>query len=97
MYYHRWKQDVSIKLNVINPTERKANASDIPIQYNYESVLDGSIGVGQVYANNAGAFIKMSPDRYVITSFKHEGLNPFLNSFSSYYSKDALVRYLLWK
>jgi hypothetical protein len=88
-FYDDTDGTIFIKVNVINPIDKKANASDFTIRYDYE--YGTSVGTGQAKSNDAGVFIKISPSNYAITApFDETGdqvKDSFLKSFTTSYSK----------
>ena len=78
------------KVNVINPIDRIANASNFPIQINYEDT-EGVPGVSMIFANDAGMIQKLPASAYNIVAATsqtgNQSLDAFLNSYSSTYSE----------
>ena len=81
---------IYIKVNVINPIDRIANASNFPIQINYEDT-EGVPGVSMIFANDAGMIQKLPASAYNIVAATsqtgNQSLDAFLNSYSSTYSE----------
>ena len=81
---------IYIKVNVINPIDRIANASNFPIQINYEDT-EGVPGVSMIFANDAGMIQKLPASAYNIVAATSQtgdqSLDTFLNSYSSTYSE----------
>jgi plastocyanin len=81
---------IFIKVDVINPIDKIANASDFPILINYE-YDDGSVGSAYTYANDAGRIEPVRPSTYAIlaaaSETSDESKDSFLNSYSTSYSK----------
>lgn len=81
---------IYIKVNVINPIDRIANASNFPIQINYEDT-EGVPGVSMIFANDAGMIQKLPASAYnIVVATSQTGdqsLDAFLNSYSSTYSE----------
>ena len=81
---------IYIKVNVINPEDRIANASDFPIQVNYNDT-EGIPGVSMIYANEAGMIQKLPASTYNVVAppsqTGDQSKDAFLNSYISTYSK----------
>jgi len=81
---------IYIKVNVINPIDRIANASNFPIQINYNDT-EGIPGVSMIFANDAGMIQKLPASAYsVVAATSQTGdqfLDAFLNSYLSTYSE----------
>jgi len=81
---------IYIKVNVINPADRIANASDFPIQVNYNNT-EGIPGVSMIYANDAGMIQKLPASTYnivaPISQTGDQSKDAFLNSYISTYSE----------
>ncbi|HKR72954.1 MAG TPA: hypothetical protein VJR94_02465 [Candidatus Nitrosocosmicus sp.] len=81
---------IYIKVNVINPIDRIANASNFPIQINYEDT-EGVPGVSMIFASDAGMIQKLPASAYNIVAATSQtgdqSLDTFLNSYSSTYSE----------
>jgi plastocyanin len=81
---------IFIKVNVINPIDKKANASDFPIKINYE-YGDGIPSVSYTYANDAGRIEAVPASIYAIladpSQTSDQGKDTFLNSYTTSYSK----------
>ncbi len=81
---------IYIKVNVINPIDRIANASNFPIQINYNDT-EGVPGVSMIFANDAGMIQKLPASAYsVVAATSQTGdqsLDAFLNSYLSTYSE----------
>jgi hypothetical protein len=90
-FFDRDNATVFIKVNVVNPIDKKANASDFPLQINIQ--YEGTLGLSSssTNANDAGVFIKLPPGAYgIIAPLSETGdqsKDSFLNSFSTSYSK----------
>jgi plastocyanin len=81
---------IFIKVNVINPIDKIANASDFPIKINYE-YGDGIPSVSYTYANDAGRIEAVPASIYAIladpSQTSDQGKDTFLNSYTTSYSK----------
>jgi hypothetical protein len=81
---------IFIKVNVINPIDKKANASDFPIKINYE-LGDGIPSVSYTYANDAGRIEAVPASVYAIlagtSQTSDQSKDTFLNSYTTLYSK----------
>ena len=81
---------IYIKVNVINPVDRIAKASDFPIQVNYNNT-EGLPIVSMIYANEAGMIQKLPASTYnVVAPTSQTGdqsKDAFLNSYISTYSE----------
>ena len=81
---------IFIKVNVINPIDKRANASDFPISINYEHA-DGITGSGYTFANDAGRIEAVPATAYAIlaaaSQTSDQTKDSFVNSYSTSYSK----------
>lgn len=88
-----YNASILIKTNVINPIDKRANASDFPIKvyYQYE---DGTDVNGTIYGNDAGLIESVPATAYTILAGTSQTGNQtkdsFLDSYSTSYSR------LLW-
>ena len=81
---------IFIKVNVINPIDKRANASDFPISINFEHA-DGTTESGYTYANDAGRIEAVPATAYAILATASQTSDhtkdSFVNSYSTSYSK----------
>jgi hypothetical protein len=81
---------IFIKVNVINPIDKTANASDLPIKINFE-YGDGIAEASYTNVNDAGRIEALPTSIYAIlasaSQTNDQTKDSFLNSYSTSYSK----------